>query len=261
MIARDSTPRTVHYTLPVPSVKDEAVCIRLMDWSETSQIAVLLTRGHGKVSVVAKGARRLQPSTMARFGGGLELLTAGEAVWIAKRGSELCQLTDWDLRDAHRHLRDDFTAFRLAHYAADLLHHLVQDHDPHPKSYAALTRFLADLANPASTRESLLRFQWTGVEDMGLMPVLDRDAETGMPLDESGETLAFSHVAGGVVADTGRGDRWRVRTATVRLLREIAQGGAPIGVDPDSLDRANKLLCAYFRAILDKQLPTMDAVL
>lgn len=241
-------------------MKDQALCLRLLDWSETSQIAVLLTENHGKVSAVAKGAKRQTPSTLAKFSGGLELLTAGEAVMIVKRGSELATLTEWDLLDAHWHLRTDLRAYRLGMYAADLVHHIVQDHDPHPRTYRALKGFLSALSERALQPPALLRFQWSVVEDMGLRPVLDRDAATGEVLDETGGALAFSPAAGGVVADTGSRDRWRVRHETVALLRRLAERGE-IEADDGSLSRANKLLCVYFRSILDKQLPTMEVVL
>ena len=38
--------------------RDEAVVLRRHDFSETSQIASLLTRSHGRRQVLAKGARR-----------------------------------------------------------------------------------------------------------------------------------------------------------------------------------------------------------
>jgi len=208
----------------VPAAKDNAICLRLLDWSETSQIAVLLTEHHGKISAVAKGAKRQQPSVLAKFSGGLELLSAGEAVLILKRHTELNQLTEWDLHDPHWHLRRTLPAYRLAMYAADLLHHVVHDHDPHPGAYQALRTFLAELADPAQRHSSLLRFQWRIVEEMGLRPVLERDAETGGKLDEAGDSLAFSASAGGVVSDTGASDRWRVRRGTVQLLRDVAGG-------------------------------------
>jgi hypothetical protein len=73
----------------MPTLKDQAVVLRLVDWSETSQIAVLLTREHGKISAVAKGAKRQTPSIASRFSGGLELLCRGEAVYITKSGRDL----------------------------------------------------------------------------------------------------------------------------------------------------------------------------
>ena len=232
-----------------------------MDWSETSQIAVLFTCEHGKLSAVAKGAKRQQPAVLAKFSGGLELLAAGEAVFIVKRSAELAQLTEWDLHDPHWHLRRDWSAYRLAMYAADLVHHIVQDHDPHPRTYAALRTLLGDLREPAGRQAALLAFQWTVIDDLGLRPVLDRDAQTGAAIEGAARTVAFSAQAGGVVADTGGRDRWRVRPATIRLLQQFAAGQPVAELDGESLIRANRLLCAYFRAILDKQLPTMDAVL
>ncbi len=275
----------------MPTVKDNAVCLRLMDWSETSQIVVLMTEKHGKMSAVAKGAKRQAPSSLAKYSGGVELLTAGEAVFISKRGAELANLIEWDGVDAHWHLRKDFRAYNLGMYAADLVHHLVQDHDEHAAIYLALRGFLKEMgsAKPGaagtlpsadsgsrlngerSLSEALLRFQWGLVEELGYRPVLDRDAQTGAALDERSEALGFSAVHGGVVADTGGTDRWRVRRGTVEVLRGLAGEGEHAHTEPrawhtegmnqESVERANKLLCAYFRAILDQQLPTMGYVL
>lgn len=242
-------------------IKDEAICVRLMDWSETSQIVVLLTEHHGKVAATAKGAKRRNPSTLERFSGGVELLTRAEAVLIVKPTTELANLTEYDLLDAHWHLRRDLRAYGLAMYAADLAHHLIQDNTPHPRSFNALRTLLADLAEPHRQPEALLRFQWTLIDDMGYRPVLDHDAETGEPLPARATTLGFSASAGGVAADTGAADRWRVRRQTIDLLREAAAGGALSDTSADALARANRLLCVYVRYLLDKELPTMKAVL
>jgi len=245
----------------VPTLKDNAICLRLLDWSETSQIVVLLSEQHGKISATAKGAKRQTPSVMAKFSGGLELLTRGEAVLIVKPSTELANLIEWDLQDAHWHLRRDWRAFGLAMYAADLVHHLVSDHDAHPVTFAALRDLLADLAEPQRHDAALLRFQWTLVRDLGYSPVLDRDAETGEPFTGRERTLAFSAIAGGAVADTGAADRWRARRATIELLRALDAEPAEHAADAASLQRANRLLCTYFRAILDRELTTMRAVL
>ena len=205
-------------------LKDEAICIRLMEWSETSQITVLLTEHHGRVSATAKGARRQNPSTLQRFSGGVELLTRAEAMLIVKPTAELANLTEYDLIDAHWHLRSNLDAFGLAMYAADVLYHLLHDRDPHPRSYRALRAFLADLADRQQQQHALLRLHWEIIDDMGYRPALDRDVETGEPLHDHAHTHAFSAAAGGTVADTGAPDRWRVRRETVHLLREVAAG-------------------------------------
>lgn len=244
----------------MPTITDEAVCIRLMDWSETSQIVVLMTADHGKIAATAKGAKRTTPSTLAKFSGGVELLTVGEAVFIVKPTTELANLIEWDLRDACWHLRRNLRAYQIAMYSADLVHHLVSDHDPHPATYAALRALLSELADPATHGLELLRFQWRLIDDLGYKPVLDRDAQTGRPIDESAATVAFSAIEGGLVADTGEADRWRMRRATLDALRAVAANG-PLPGDDEAIWRANRLLCVYYRAILDKQLPTMRCIL
>lgn len=245
----------------MPTVKTQAICLRLMDWSETSQIAVLLCENHGKISAMAKGAKRQTPSTMQRFSGGVELLTRGEAMIITKAHVELANLIEWNLQEAHWHLRKDLAAYRLAMYAADLTSHLLHDHDPHPVTFKALAGFLAALADRQTHDAALLRFQWALVNDLGYRPTLDHDAQTGEALDEEAATLAFDPIAGGIVSDTGASGRWRVRKETVLLLRDMAAGRAIERATAEALVRSNRLLCAYFRAMLDRQLPTMDVLL
>ena len=243
------------------TIKDNAICLRMLDWSETSQIVVLFTHRHGRISATAKGAKRQTPSTLAKFSGGVELLTTGEAVLIIKQNTELANLIEWDMTDAHWHLRSDFNAYRSAMYAADLVHHLITDHDPHPNIFTTLISFLRQLAEHDQQLSLLLRFQWSLISDLGYRPVLDRDAQTGEVLDHNAHTLAFSPTAGGVVTNNGNGDRWRVHGQTIRLLRDVAMNKPLDNASPDSLKRANRLMCAYFRSILDKQLPTMDFLL
>ena len=98
--------------------KEDAICIRYLDWSETSQIVVLLTREHGKLRGLAKGSKRTSPGALARYSGGIELLTLGQVVGLTKPTSELATITEWDLQDPYPHLRRDLSAQHLGLYAA-----------------------------------------------------------------------------------------------------------------------------------------------
>ena len=253
----------------MPRFKDQAICIRDLDWSETSQVVVLLTREHGKVRGIAKGSKRQSPSSLARFSGGIELLTAGQVLATTRPSSELANITEWDLQRDHFPLRRDLRAQRLAMYAADLCNALLADEDPHPRAFGLLEALLERLCSPPSEASAkrdgsagaaaLLAFQWGLLEDGGYRPELRRDVRQGGELGAQ-SAYSFDPVAGGLTTQKGLTD-WRVRSATVELLRRVGEGQATDDASAEDLDRANRLLCVYLRAILDKELPTMGLVL
>jgi len=243
----------------MPRFKDQAICIREIDWSETSQVVALLTAEHGKLRGLAKGSKRLSPSHMQRFSGGIELLHHGQVVATTKRTAQLATITEWDLQQDFFHLRRDLTAQHLAMYGADLAGAFTVELDPRPRTFAALADLLGQLAKPAERPLALARFQWTVIEEGGFQPELTQDIITGEPLPPRGP-YRFDPQAGGFTA--GGGDHhWGVRRQTLRLLRAIAAGEALSDAANDILARANRLLCAYARTILERELPTMRLVL
>ena len=114
----------------------------------------------------------------------------------------------------------------------------------------------------------VLRLQWTALRESGFQPIVDRDARTGKAIAITG-TLHFSASAGGLVDETEANSRlsdiWRVRAETVAALKEaerIAVDGMGEGAsDAVSVERANRLLAAYVRTVLHRELPTMRPLL
>jgi len=300
----------------------EAICIRHWDFSETSQTVSLFSRDRGLIRGLAKGSKREK----SRFSGGIELLTRGRITAITKSGRELATLTEWDLEEIFPAISRDLRAYYAGMYFADLAQHLVSQGDTHPRLFDALAQMLRGMVTPSSVgggvgnrandchkerydavAVSVLGFQWAILCEAGYRPVLDENAETGGKLAANGgeerngdgaengdtvlktakATVAFSARAGGVVADTGAGDRWRVRWETIALLRRVAQewddagwvdeGNEEVekpvflelsrilagydGVQGVKVERANRLLAAYLRTILDRELATMKSVI
>ena len=66
----------------MPLIRDTAVVLGRLDYSETSQVIVLLTREHGKVRAIAKGIKR---GTKQRFAAGIDLLEIGSVVLTSKQ--------------------------------------------------------------------------------------------------------------------------------------------------------------------------------
>ncbi len=230
----------------MPTITDTAICIRRWDYSETSQTVSLFAREHGMLRGIAKGAKR----SKSKFSGGIDLLTYGQVIAIVKPSTDLATITEWHLVEIFRALRERLTANRAGVYMADLIHHMVREHDPHPQLFDTFRESLLALADSPQIALTLLKFQWSILCETGYRPHLDQDAKTGRPLEESASTLAFSAAAGGVVADTGAGDRWRVRRETIALLRFVASGESTDKVDATAVDRANRLLAAYIREVL-----------
>ena len=226
--------RPVHEGASVPTVSDIAICLRRWDYSETSQIASLLTREHGLIRALAKGAKRERGS----FSGGLDILSAGRLVAIVKPGRDLATLTEWRLEQLCRVVRRDLEANRAALYMADLIQHMLTDHDPHPVLFDALLHALDELEAPDQAAEVLLKLQWRVLDETGYRPELAQDVETGADLPVDAETYAFNPRAGGLVADGAGHDRWLVRRSTVELLRSMALDQAPETTDSETLERA-----------------------
>lgn len=243
----------------MPRLTDNAICIRDLDWSESSQVVVLLTERYGKVRGLAKGSRRNSPSAIARFSGGINLLSQGQAV-VTTKATQLAALTEWDLQDDHYHLRTDLHAQWSAMYAADLTNALLADEDPHPDTFHAMRTMLQSFKVPQASALALLRFQWALLVDVGYRPELSQDVDTGNALPKA-KAYSFDPKLGGLTTRNGMHDEhWRVRSETVDLLRAIANNHETKSCKHIAFVRANRLLCTYFRSLIDKQLPTMDFI-
>lgn len=238
----------------MPTITDIAVCIRRWDYSETSQTVSLFCRSHGILRGIVKGAKRPK----GKFAGGIDLLTHGQIVAILKPSSDLAIIAEWTLQEMYRGPRNNLDANRAGLYMADLVHHLLHEHDPHTKLFDEFSKSLSALDDAENISITLLNFQWAILCETGFKPQLDHDAQTGKALDEDEPTYAFSSTAGGVVADTGTGDRWRVRSETIVLLRLVAAGQNETDAQPATIDRANRLLAAYIREVIGNEPKTMQ---
>lgn len=245
----------------VPATPDEGICIRQWDWSETSQTVSIFTKNLGLVRAIAKGSKRPK----AAFSGGIELLTRGRLGILLKPTTELGTLTEWDLLQTFPALRTSLRAHQAGLYAADLVHHALQPHDPHPVLYEALVGVLTHLGTTAEgeprawVEVGLVRLQWAVLVETGYRPVLERDVATGGRLDEEAAAYRFDPELGGVRGDVDGESGWRVRAETIRALAGVVTGNAE-EVDAGTLERCNRLLASYLRHLLGVEPKTMPVL-
>ncbi len=176
--------------------RDEAVILRLTEFSETSQIATLFTRGAGRVALIAKGARR---STGQRFAAGLDTLEYGEVRYVPVRGeAQLGTLTDWSQRDLFPGLREELARLYGALYCAELVASLTAENDPHPDLFDGLVGALRAVAEAGQVARTVAQFQSLLLAESGLAPNLDSCVSCGMRAGRGGP-MYFSSAAGGLL--------------------------------------------------------------
>lgn len=256
----------------MPTLKGTAICVRVWDWSETSQTVSLLLRDHGLIRGIAKGAKREK----SPYSGGFELLTVGEVVLIVKSpgratsvaatgrddATPLATITAWDLQEIFHAIRRSLAAFHAAMYMADLAQHLVHERDPHPGLFDALASGLRSLGQ-LDESAALLRFQWAALDDAGYRPEVRLDVVTGSPIDPA-RTAVFAPSLGGLTHDTIRanaqGPTWRVRRETALVLAALASETTDVDAKRSApsvaVEGAARLLGVYARHVLDRELPS-----
>ena len=201
-------------------VHDRCICLRKTEYSETSQILTLFCREHGITGVIAKGAHRKTKAGASKFGGGIDLLDIGQAVFTHDPARELVPLVEWNLEEGHLDLRLDLRGIYLGLYAAELVSRLIEEHDPHSEVFDRLERALPELAT-ARREEAFLAFQLDLLRDSGYLAELFNCVACGAALNESGPGY-FSPVRGGAVCrncEAATPDRLQIDSRLLRLLQ------------------------------------------
>jgi len=202
--------------------RDRCVCLRKIEYSETSQILLLFGREHGLLRVIAKGAHRRTKAGASKFDGGIDLLDVGDAVFTFDPARDLNTLTEWGLREGHLELRGSLRALYLAQYAAELVALLFEEHDPHSAVFDRLLAMLPELATPRA-EETFLTFQLDLLRESGYLPELSGCAECGFPAGDY-DFAYFSPRRGGVVCRNCEGavpDRLAFDLRLLRLMQGV----------------------------------------
>src|SRR4051812_38385275 len=201
-------------------IADEpAFVLHRYDWSESSLILEVLTRHHGRIAVVAKGAKKpssnfrpvllpLQPLHVA-FGGDAEIRTLKSAEWL---GGQVMPTGE---------------ALLSGYYLNELLLRLLARDDPHPPLfdvYAATVRVLAT-DDPLTLQPALRTFELLLLREIGLLPTLDAQTATLATL-EPGQRYSLRAEGGLVEAEEGE-DRGTLEGSQWLALQQALDDPAP----------------------------------
>lgn len=199
-------------------------------YRETSLIVEVFSRDHGRVGLVAKGARRpasqlrgvlmaFQPLLVDWSGGG-EMKTLVRAEWMG--GQPLL----------------GGQALLCAYYANELLMRLLPREDAHPRLFGAYGVALKALAAGEPQEVILRRFELALLQELGYGLSLDADAD-GLPV-QAGSRYAYIIERGPVALDDHDLEATEaLATVSGRTLLDMAAGDFR---NPDTLAQSKALM-------------------
>ncbi|ADV64121.1 DNA repair protein RecO [Isosphaera pallida ATCC 43644] len=215
----------------MPTVRTLALVIRSTEVFETSKVLTVFSRELGKVSAIAKGARRLK----SPFHSALDLLSVCDMVLIHKGTDALDLVTEATLEERFDALKTDLEALYAGYYVAELLDGLTEHHVPHPKLFEAARVTLRHLADSRLRRHRVLRFELALLRELGHAPALENCVHCGRPIaprdvQGNGEetNVAFGLSIGGVICAGCRPGQPHVAVldgGTLTALRALAAPG------------------------------------
>ena len=201
-------------------------------WRETSLIVEIFARDHGRVALVAKGARR--PHSQLRG-----VLLAFQPLWMDwSGGGEVKTLVRAEWQGGQPLLIG--RALICGYYLNELLVRLTAREDAHPRLFDAYAEAVRALGRGEPESPILRRFELALLQELGYGLQLDADADGvpvrpelryayiiergAVPLDEYGIDDA-SVVAGRVLLDMARGDFREPETlaGAKALMRRLIQ--------------------------------------
>ncbi len=233
-------------------VHDRAICLKVTDYSETSQIAHMLARDYGVVHLMAKGTKRPKSKT----GGALDLLAEGPVVFSDSGRGGLATLIEFVNEMPRGPLRRSAGRLNAALYMIEMVAGLLAEADPHPEVFELLRKGLARLEQPDAPVPAVLAyFQWRLLAMVGLLGELDRCVSCHRPAGRTprqGVDSWFSSNEGGLLCpdcEGAFGEKVSVPPAARAGLSALAD--AAIGRRtplPDEQAHAVNRLLAYHLA-------------
>lgn len=234
----------------------EAIVLGRMDFGEADRILTLYSRQHGKLRVIAKGARR----PLSRLGPHLEYFSRSRL--MLARGRDLDVVTGAETEDAHLAIRDDLDAYGHASHMVEVLNRLTEDRQENIAVYELLARSLRLLAEGVDPFHVTRHYEMALLGLLGYRPELYQCVDCQTRLDPAPHVFAAS--LGGFVCELCRAKVPGARVVSVdaqKYLRALGRGGlgatARLAVVPGLRVELEALLSDYLRHIAERDLGSL----
>jgi DNA repair protein RecO (recombination protein O) len=199
-----------------------AILLRRVNYGDYDLILTLLTLSEGKVSVMAKSAKK----SVKRFGGALELFSLVNVVFSSGRKSGLPMLQEAALVEPLSNIRSDIRKTAYASYWSEIIHMWMLEGKKEERLYHLIHLILEEL-NAGTLPDALLSlvFQSRFLSISGLRPNLEQCMQCGEDIDRvKSPFFSFDPRRGGLFCnncDEGPREKPILSKGTLKLLTWI----------------------------------------
>lgn len=162
-------------------IETESLILKSYPLAEADKIVVFLTRSHGLVRGVAKGAKRLK----SRFGGALEPFSIVDLTFFQKEERELVSISQVELKKSFFEQASSPVYLQKFAYLAELLNEFNPPHEPNERLYR-MARISLETAveHPNNLEAVVLYFELWLLRLAGYLPFWGKCSGCGRELSD-----------------------------------------------------------------------------
>ena len=237
------------------------ICLKTYDYGEADKILHLYSPHLGRISAMAKGARRAN----SKLSGACELLALTQMQLT--RGRNFDVVNQYQSMNSFIGIRSDILKLAFANLYAELVHGLTTEEDEDSEGVFGLLE--TSLRQLEETPEALTSYQATAFQVSllsitGFMPMLSHCQVSDEPVRDEVPYYAFSAEHGGIVLPEHRqhitGASWvNVSTPTLQALLACVEGDTAVFLQADAL-KVQKFLAWYYQRLLEKPVKACNFV-
>jgi DNA repair protein RecO (recombination protein O) len=197
----------------------DAIILRLVPFSETSLIVTLYTRDLGRISAIAKGARRPK----SPFEGSLDILSVCRIVVICKSSDALELLTEAKLQRRFRAAQKSLVRLYCGYYVAEMLRLWTDDGASSDELYDLTLRTIQAIDGDGDALMAVIRFELSAMRILGNVPATLACVSCGGDIDQLGARVPFAYELGGVLCQACRSRQRGVGSIKREVISEIVR--------------------------------------
>jgi DNA repair protein RecO (recombination protein O) len=220
--------------------------LKRVEYGDADLVLTLFTEALGRVSVLARSARRSQK----RFGGALEPIHTLSVELDERPTSELYGLRSAKLATARLVLTRDLERMNVAGRALSWIRRAAPARTPEPALWSLIHALFERLDDAQERRSPSLLLACAGLavmQALGFGLEFERCVRCGKPCPE-GQPALLDPARGGLVCRACGGGRVRLDPALRGRLWRTASGATPFGLEPDDGTTALAIVEVVLRA-------------